>query len=73
MEVGESEPMGIVDDDGVGIGYVDAILHNCCGKQHVVIIINKAHNDFLQFFGFHLPMTDSHPAIRHILTNEFGQ
>ena len=28
VQVGESETVGIVDDDGVGIGDVDAVLHD---------------------------------------------
>ena len=30
MEVGESEAVGVVDDYGVGVGDVDAVLHDGC-------------------------------------------
>ena len=65
--------MCIIDDDGVGIRDIDTVLHDGCGEQHVIVVVDEPHNDFLQFLGFHLSMSDGHSSIRHILLNEQRQ
>ncbi len=70
MQVGQSEAVGVVDDDGVGIGDVDAVLHDGRGEQHVVIIIHKAHEDLLQLLGRHLTVADGHTGVGHILMDQ---
>ena len=72
MEVRESEAVGVVDDDGVGVGDVDAVLHDGRGEEHVVIIIHKADEDFLKLFRIHLTVTDGHSCVRDILMDERG-
>ena len=70
MQVAESETVGIVDDDGVGIRNIDAILDNRRREQHIIIVVDEIHDDALQLLGFHLPMTNGHATIRHILHDE---
>ena len=72
MEVRESEAVGVVDDYSVGVGDVDAVLHDGRGEEHVVIIIHKADEDFLKLFRIHLTVTDGHSCVRDILMDERG-
>ena len=63
--------VGGINDNGVGVTDVDTILHDGGGDEYVVIVVGKAQNDFLQFGGGHLPVTDSHAGIGHIFLNQF--
>ena len=58
--------VGVADDDGVGIGYVDAVLHDGGGEEHVIFVVYEADDDFLQLLGFHLSVTDGYAAVRHV-------
>ena len=71
VEVAQSEMVGGINDNGVGVTDVDTILHDGGGDEYVVIVVGKAQNDFLQFGGGHLPMTDSHAGIGHIFLYQF--
>ena len=55
--------MRTVDDNGVGIGYVNTVLHNCCGYEYVVVVIGKVEDDVLEVFGLHLTMTDGNTRV----------
>ena len=57
--------MCVVDDDGIGIGYVYSVLHYRRGKQQVILMIHKSHDDFLQLFRTHLPVTYGNTAVGH--------
>ncbi len=70
MQVRKTEMVGAVDDDRVGIGDVDTILHNRRREQHVVVVVDKVGDDLLQLFGRHLSMTDDHTTVGHILMYE---
>ena len=72
MEVGESEVMGTVDDDGVGIRDVDTILNDGGREQHIVVVIGEVEHNLLEFLRFHLSMTDGHTGIRDILMYHLG-
>ena len=47
VQVAQSEVMGIIDNDGIGVGYINAIRHNSRREQHIIIIIDKTHDDIL--------------------------
>ena len=70
MQVAQSEAVGVVYDYGVGIAYVDAVLHNRGGEQHVVVVIHKSYEYLLQLLGIHLAVSDSHTCVGHILVYE---
>src|SRR5690554_7079028 len=46
--------MGVVDDDGVGIGNVQSRFDNGGGYEYVVGAINKIEHDFLERGAVHL-------------------
>ena len=66
MEIGETKTMGVVDDDGVRIGYVDTILNDGRREQHIVVVVNKAKDYLFQLFGLHLSVTYRHTCVWHI-------
>ena len=76
MEIRKSVVVRRIDDDGVGIGHVDSVLHNGGRKEYVVFMIHEVEYDFLQFLRLHPSMPHAHPGIRHIAFNhglEFRQ
>ena len=64
--------MGCIDDDGIGIGDIDTVLHNGCGEQHVIVIIREVEHNLLQFFRLHLSMSDGDTGIGDILMDHLG-
>ena len=72
MQVGESEVVCVVDDDGVGIRDVDAVLHDGGGEQNVVVVVHEAHDDALHLLGLHLSVADGDACVGHILLNVQG-
>ena len=73
VNVGEPVVLCAVDDDGVGVGHVDAVLHDGGGEHHVIVVVHEVEDDFLQLLRIHLPMTDTHPGIWHIFMNHLLQ
>ena len=63
VEVTQSEVLGLVDDNGIGIGDINTTFYDGGGKQHIVIIIDEIQYDLLQFGRFHLAMTDGNTAV----------
>ena len=64
--------MGTIDDDGVGIGDVDAVFDNRRGEQHIIVVVGEVENDLFEFFWLHLSMSDGHTGIRDILMDHIG-
>ena len=60
----------VVHYNGIGVRNVDTVFNDCRGKEHVVIVIDEAHDDFLQLLRRHLPMADGHTAVGHILMDK---
>ena len=67
VEVAESEVMCRVDDDGVGVGNVDAVFHDGRREQHVVVVVREVEHYLLQLLGLHLSVAHSHAAVWHVL------
>ena len=65
--------MCLIDDDGIGIGYVDTILYDGGGDEHVVVVVHEAHDDLLQLLGRHLSVPDADTGIGHAARDEGGQ
>ena len=51
MEVAKPELLGVVDDDRIGVGHVDAALHDTGSDQYVVFIVHEIEDDLLQLSG----------------------
>ena len=66
MQVAQTEILCLVDDDGIGVRYVDTALDNGGGEQNVIIIVDKIENNLLQFGRFHLSVTDTDTAIGNV-------
>ena len=49
VQVAQTEILCLVDDDGIGVRYVDTALDNGGGEQNVIIIVDKIENNLLQF------------------------
>ena len=76
VQVAQSEVVGIVDDDGVGVGDVYAVLHDGGGEEHIVVVVDEIHDDLLQFLGLHLSVSYRHTAVGHAFFYEqfqFGE
>ena len=70
MQVTQSEVMSIAHDNRIGIGNVDTVLYNSGRKQYIIIVIDKAHDDFLQILRLHLSVTDCYPTVWDMLLDE---
>ena len=70
MQVTQSEVMSITHDNRIGIGNIDAVLYDGGRKQYIIIIIDKAHDDFLQILRLHLSVTDCYPTVWNMLLDE---
>ena len=57
--------MGIVDDNGVDIGHIDAVLDDGGGYEHIVVVIGEVDNHLLEVLGLHLAMPHHHAGIGH--------
>ena len=65
MEFAEAEILCIVDYYGVDIRHIDAALHDGGGKKHIVLMVGKILNRFLEFLGCHLSVAHHHTRIGH--------
>ena len=70
VEVGEAEVVGGIDDDGVGIGDVNAVFHDGGGDENVVVVVDEAEDDALQFGGRHLAVARHDTGIGHVFVNQ---
>lgn len=61
MKIAQAEILGIIDDDRIGIGNVDAVFDDRGRNQHVELPVDKIHNQLFELFGRHLAVADSHP------------
>lgn len=66
VQVTEAEVLRLVDDNGIGIGYVDATFDDGSGKQHVVIVIDEIKDYLLQFGRLHLSVSDTDTAVGNV-------
>ena len=72
MKVGKTEMMRRIDDDGVGIGDINAVLHDGGGDEDIVFLVDEIFDDFLQLFGRHLAMSDGNACIGDITADKGG-
>ena len=69
MQVAKTKVLCTIDNNSIGIGDIDTILHDGGRQKHIVVVVREVENNLLQFLGFHLTMTDGHTTIGDILMN----
>ena len=72
VQVAQAEGVGLVDEDGVGVGDVDAALDDGGRHQHVVRTLDEVGHDPLELLPVHLAMADAHPGVRHEAVDHAG-
>ncbi len=64
--------MGTINNDGVGIRYVDTVLYDSSREQHIIVVIREVENNLFQLLWFHLSVTYCNTGIGHILLYYLG-
>ena len=64
VQLGEAEPVRPIDDDRIGVGYVQAVLDDAGAYEYVESSADKIRHDPFQLAGFHLPVRRSHAYVR---------
>ena len=59
MQVAESEILGLVDDDGIGVRNVYSVLYDGGAQQHVVVTLHEVQHLGLQLLSSHLAVRDA--------------
>ena len=67
VQLRESEHVGAVDEDCIGMRDVDSRLNNGRGDQHVRLTAKELQHHGLERFGVHLPMSHHDPRIGYQL------
>ena len=65
VQVAQAELVGIVDDHRVGVRYVQSVLHNRGGHQHIDVALQEAHQGLLGLLAVHASVRHGHARIRH--------
>ena len=64
MQIAKTIVMSVINNYGIGIGYIYATLDDGRCHQHIKLAIDKVHNQLLQLLRGHLTVTDSHTRLR---------
>ena len=67
VELAEAEGVGAVDDEGVGVGDVEAVLHDGGGHQHIHAALHEGQHHLLQALVRELPVAHGDAGVRHQL------
>ena len=65
IQITEAEPVGAVDDNGVGVRDIDAALDDGGGEQHIGFAVDEGGHHILQFIGLHLAVPHQNARLRH--------
>ena len=65
IQITEAEPVGAVDDNGVGVRDIDAALDDGGGEQHIGFAVDEGGHHLLQFISFHLAVTHHDARLGH--------
>ena len=63
VELAEAEVVGVVDDDGVDVGHIDAVLYDCSRQEHVIVSGGEVADGLFEFLGGHLSVSHHHPEV----------
>lgn len=69
VEVGEAEAVGAVDEDGVGVGDIDAGFDDGGGEEDVGLVVDEGVHDVFEVVFFHLAVADEDACFG----DEFGE
>ena len=58
VEIAQAEPVGAVDDDGVGVGNIEAALDDRGADEHVDLAFDEPVHDVFEFVFAHLAVAD---------------
>ncbi len=72
VELGEAEAVRAVDDQGVGVGDVEAVLDDGRGEQDVGARLEEGVHRLLQLALVHLPVGDDDAGLGHELADQPG-
>jgi hypothetical protein len=64
VEVAEAEAIGAIDDDGIGVGDIDAAFDDGGGEENIGVAIDEAGHDFFEVIVVHLAVADDEPSVR---------
>ena len=64
MELGEAQPVGVLHDEGIDVGNVDARLNNGGAHQHIRLAIHHGLHNGGQLLFAHLAVAHHHPDLR---------
>ena len=65
IELRETEAVGIVNDDGICIGDVDAVLDDARREQDIIMPLIEVHHDLLKDVLIHLPVCRGNARLGH--------
>src|SRR5579885_1798263 len=63
VEVSDAEFIGMVDEDGVGVGNIDPVFDDRGSEQDIGLAAFKRMKDGVYFFCWHLPMPDDNACL----------
>ena len=72
VDLSESEFVGTIHDDGIGIGNVDAGFNDGGADQNIGSLVIKIRHDLLELFFAHLTMADKDSRGWHQLLEFIG-
>ena len=64
MELGKAQPVGVLHDEGIDVGNVDARLNNGGAHQHIRLAIHHGLHNGGQLLFAHLAVAHHHPDLR---------
>ena len=73
VQLGEAEQVGPLDDERVGVGDVDAGLHDGGGDEHVELLFPEADHHLFQLLLAHLAVRHRDPGLGHQLAQPAGR
>ena len=65
MELGKTETVGVLDDQGIGVGQVDACLDDGGADEDIDLLIEHAAPDLAEFLFAHLAVSDGDLCLRN--------
>ncbi len=71
VELSQTQPLGVLDDEGVGMRVVDTALNDGGGHQDVDVVSLEALHDVFHLARAHLPMGHADASLRRRLTHAF--
>ena len=63
MQLTQTVSVGIVNDNGIGIGHIDTVFNDCSCDQHIIFVMNKIEDKPFQFCGRHTAMPHCYACI----------